>query len=45
MLKSQVRLLPGALKPDSPQGGEAVCKTVAVGMAGSIPASGTNSVR
>lgn len=27
--------------PDSPQGGEAVCKTVAVGMVGSIPTSGT----
>ena len=29
--------------PDSPQGGEAVCKTVAVGMVGSIPTSGTGS--
>lgn len=28
-------------KPDSPQGGEAVCKTVASGMVGSIPTSGT----
>lgn len=27
--------------PDSPQGGEAVCKTVALGMVGSIPTSGT----
>ena len=27
--------------PDSPQGGEGVCKTPAVGMVGSIPTSGT----
>ena len=28
-------------KPSSPQGGEAVCKTVASGMVGSIPTLGT----
>ena len=31
-------------KPDSPQGGEAVCKTVASGMVDSIPTSGTHSM-
>ena len=34
-----------AESPGSPQGGEAVCKTVAFGMVGSIPTPGTNQIK
>ena len=34
----------GGAPPSSPQGGGAVCKTVAIGMVGSIPTLGTKDL-